>query len=128
MSPPESIPDYLALVGDSADGFPGLPGWGAKSAAAVLAHYGRLEDIPPMADDWEVGVRAAGRLAAALRDDFEHALLFKRLATLEQDAPVAKSVDDLEWTGPEKRFWDVAQSLDAPALAERAAKLAEARG
>jgi 5'-3' exonuclease len=124
--PPESIPDWLALVGDSADGFPGLAGWGAKSAAAVLAHYGHLDQIPAMADDWEVGVRGAGRLATSLRENLTDALLFRRIATLELDS-ITVAVDDLEWTGPTKEFWDLCQRLDAPGLAERAVKLAEAR-
>lgn len=124
--PPASIPDWLALVGDSADGFPGLPGWGAKSAAAVLARYGHLEAIPPMADDWDVGVRGAGRLAATLRDQLADALLFRRIATLEVDS-VTVTVDDLEWRGPRDDFAAVCTRLDAPGLAERAAKLAAAR-
>jgi 5'-3' exonuclease len=121
---PESIPDWLALVGDSADGFPGLPGWGAKSAAAVLARYGHVEDVPAMADDWDVGVRSAGRLATTLREHFEEALLFRRIATLELDS-VTVAVDDLEWTGPTKSFLDLCGRLDAPGLAERAVKLAQ---
>ncbi len=124
--PPESIPDWLALVGDSADGFPGVAGWGAKSAAAVLAHYGHVEDIPPMADDWEVGVRGAGRLAMALRDNLEDALLFRRIATLELDS-ITVALDDVAWTGPRKEFLAICERLDAPGLVERAVKLAEAR-
>jgi len=125
--PPASIPDWLGLVGDSADGFPGLEGWGAKSAAAVLARYGHIEDIPPMADDWDVGVRSAGRLAACLREHWEEALLFRRLATLELDS-IDLVVDDLEWTGPRKELVAMCERLDALGLAERAVKLAEARG
>jgi 5'-3' exonuclease len=121
--PPASIPDYLALVGDSADGFPGIAGWGAKSAAAVLARYGRLDAIPRSSGDWEVSLRGAAKLSANLTADYEHALLFRRLATLELDAPVSATVDDLEWTGPAADFLAVAESLDAPGLAERAAKL-----
>ena len=94
--PPASIPDYLALVGDSADGFPGLPGWGAKSAAAVLARWGRIEDIPASPDDWEVMVRGAAKLAAALREGYDDALLFKTLATLRVDRSLVGSVDELE--------------------------------
>jgi 5'-3' exonuclease len=125
--PPESIPDWLALVGDSADGFPGVTGWGAKSAATVLAHYGHVEAIPPMADDWEVGVRGAGRLAANLRENVEDALLFRRIATLELDS-ITTSVDELEWRGPREELLALADDLDAPGLAERAVRLAEARG
>ena len=97
---PESIPDYLALVGDSADGFPGLAGFGARSAAAVLAKYEHLEDVPAAGEDWGVGVRNPGRLAATLRENFELALLFRRIATLETDAPVLAGVDDL--AGPDR--------------------------
>jgi 5'-3' exonuclease len=125
--PPESIPDYLALVGDSADGFPGLPGWGAKSAAAVLARYGRLEDIPAADRDWDVAVRGAGKLAATLQERFDEALLFRRIATLQPDAPVSATVEDLRWTGPAERFAELCDWLDAPRLAERAAALAAIR-
>ena len=86
---PASIPDYLGLVGDTADGFPGLPGWGAKSAAGVLARYGHLEDIPPSVADWDVpGVRGTVQLAATLRSQIELALLFRRIATVELDVEV----------------------------------------
>ncbi len=125
--PPSAIPDYLALVGDSADGFPGLAGWGAKSAAAVLARYGRLEDIPAAADQWDVPVRAAGKLAASLRANFDDALLFRRIATIEIDAPTIEAVDELRWTGPRPGFAELCESVDAPALAERADALAARR-
>lgn len=125
--PPESIPDFLGLVGDTADGFPGLPGWGAKSTAAVLARYGHIEDIPADAADWDVSVRGASKLAATLRDNIADALLFRRIATLEYDAPTIDSVDELEWTGPRPELVDLAASVDAPGLAERAVRLAEAR-
>jgi len=123
---PESIPDWLALVGDAADGFPGLAGWGAKSAAGVLAHYGHIEAIPPMADDWEVGVRSAGRLAATLRDEFENALLFRRIATLELNS-ITTTVDEVAWTGPTEALVAMSERLDAPGLLQRAVKLAEKR-
>ena len=84
---PESIPDLLALVGDAADGFPGLPGWGAKSAAAVLDRWGHLEAIPADPLEWDAGVRGAAKLNATLREGFELALLFRRIATVETDAP-----------------------------------------
>ena len=125
--PPESIPDYLALVGDSADGFPGLPGWGAKSAAAVLARYGRLEDIPAIDLNWKVDVRGARKLAATLRERFDEALLFRRIATLERNAPVSATVEDLRWTGPTAGFAELCDRLDAPRLAERATALAATR-
>lgn len=98
--PPAAIPDYLALVGDSADGFPGLPGWGAKSAAAVLARFGRLEAIPDDHREWGLKLARAEALAATLRSQREQALLFRRLATLRTDVPVFDSVDELEWRGP----------------------------
>ena len=85
---PESIPDYLALVGDSADGFPGLPGWGARSAAAVLARFAHLEAIPAAVGDWHVDVRSADGLNATLRSRWPDALLFRRLATLRTDVPL----------------------------------------
>ena len=124
---PESIPDYLALVGDSADGFPGLPGWGARSSAAVLARYGRLEAIPERAERWEVEVRGAQRLARTLAENRELALLFRRLATLVPDAPVSASVDELEWRGPTPELEGVASRLEAPGLVEQAEELARAR-
>ncbi|HLY15960.1 MAG TPA: 5'-3' exonuclease H3TH domain-containing protein [Bryobacteraceae bacterium] len=95
--PPESIPDYLALVGDSADGYPGLPGWGAKSTAAVLAKFGHLEAIPPDSRDWHVNVTGAGSLAATLAREREHAFLFRTLATLRSDIPLFHSIDDLRY-------------------------------
>jgi len=98
--PPASIPDYLALVGDSADGFPGLSGWGAKSAAKVLAAFGRLDRIPDDHREWGVDVARAGMLAAVLRRDRAQALLFRQLATLRLDVPVFDAVDDLAYRGP----------------------------
>jgi 5'-3' exonuclease len=124
---PSSIPDYLAVVGDTADGFPGLAGWGAKSASAVLARYEHLEAIPPLAADWDVSVRGAGKLAKTLVDDLELALLFRRIATVERDAPTISSVDELEWTGPGPDFVEICGRLDATGLLERAVRLAEAR-
>jgi 5'-3' exonuclease len=127
--PPASIPDYLALVGDSADGFPGLPGWGAKSAAAVLARYRHIEAIPESADDWQVRPRGAARLAATLAGEREDALLFRRLATLVRDVAGLGDVDALEWSGPTPGFDEVCHEvLESPVLAERARKLAGARG
>jgi 5'-3' exonuclease len=121
--PPDSIPDYLGLVGDSADGFPGLPGWGAKSAAAVLARYGHLEQIPPSAADWDVAVRGAENLARTLRDRFDDALLFRRLATAVTTVEVGH-VDEWRWRGPTDAFAPLAAELGAQRLAERAARLA----
>jgi 5'-3' exonuclease len=122
--PPASIPDWLALVGDSADGFPGLPGWGAKSAAAVLARYGHLEAIPE--PPWDVAVRGAARLAETLTEQYDDALLFRTLATLRPDMDVG-GVDDWRWTGPTAGFAGWAARLGAPRLAERAASLSTTR-
>lgn len=120
---PESIADYLGLVGDTADGFPGLPGWGAKSASTVLAHYGHIEDIPLAAGQWEITVRGGAKLAKTLADNRELALLFRRIATIETDAPVSASVDELEWTGPTPEFAALAESIDAQRQADRIARL-----
>jgi 5'-3' exonuclease len=124
---PASIPDYLGLVGDTADGFPGLPGWGAKSAGAVLARYGHLEDVPLDAADWDVTVRGAVKLAATLQEQFDEALLFRMIATIRTDAPTITSVDELRWTGPRADLAEVADRLDAPRLVARAQKLAASR-
>jgi 5'-3' exonuclease len=123
--PPSSIPDWLALVGDSADGYPGLPGWGPKSAAAVLSRFGRIEDIPPAASDWAVPVRGAASLAASLTASRDLALLFKDLATLRRDPPVLADVAELRWAGPAEGFARLCEEvLDSPALARRAGLLA----
>jgi 5'-3' exonuclease len=95
--PPLSIPDYLALVGDAADGFPGLPGWGAKSTAAVLAKYGHLEAIPADPRDWNVAVASPGKLAQVLQRDYDTALLFRTLATLRTDIVLFDDVEALRW-------------------------------
>ena len=124
---PSSIPDYLALVGDTADGVPGLAGWGAKSAATVLARWEHLEAIPASSKDWELpGLRGAEKLARSLQDQFELALLFRRIATVELDVPVG-TVDDWHWNGPTPAFAEFAERLGAPRLAERAARLAARR-
>jgi 5'-3' exonuclease len=123
---PESIPDYLALVGDSADGFPGLPGWGPKSASTVLAHYGHLESIPVDGTPWAVNVTRAPALAALLRDQWERALLFRDLATLRVDLPLFNEVDELQWRGPTLAFAELCEFLGAPDLEERAAHVGEA--
>ncbi len=97
---PESVPDWLALVGDAADGYPGIPLWGEKSTRAVLGVYGRLEQIPAAASEWSVAVRGAAPLAASLREHREEALLYRTLATLRTDAPLAEPLDALCWHGP----------------------------
>jgi 5'-3' exonuclease len=117
--PPTSIPDYLALVGDSSDGYPGLPGWGAKSASTVLARYARLEDIPESAADWEAQPRGAPTLAATLRERWDEAMLFRRLATLRTDVPTI-TVDDLEYRGPRPAFAALTESWGRPELLHRA--------
>jgi 5'-3' exonuclease len=124
---PESIPDFLALVGDSADGYPGLPGWGAKSASAVLAHYRHLEAIPDLPHRWEVDVRGAKRLASTLAENREQAMLFRHLATLRRDAPVSSSVDELEWRGPIPALVEMAARLEAPDLVAQAEEVARDR-
>jgi 5'-3' exonuclease len=96
---PASIPDLLALMGDTADGIPGIPRWGLKSSSTVLARYERIEDIPEDAADWDIAVRGAAGLAARLAEGREDALLYKRLATLREDAPIEGTLDDLEWRG-----------------------------
>jgi 5'-3' exonuclease len=126
--PPASIPDWLALVGDSADGYPGLPGWGAASASAVLARYGHLERIPGSAAEWDVAVRGAARLAATLAEQRERARLFRTLATLRPDAPIGADVDALRWVGPGPGFAGWSERLGPPSLQDRAATLAAARG
>ncbi len=125
---PESIPDYLGLTGDPSDGFPGLPGWGARSSATVLAHYGQIEAIPEDERDWSVAVRGAARLARTLAGAREDALLFRRLATLVRDLPGFGSVDDWEWHGPRDDLERVCLALGRPQMAERVRRLAEARG
>jgi 5'-3' exonuclease len=99
---PASIPDWLALVGDSADGYPGLPRWGAKSATAVLARWGHLDRIPDSPRDWGVAVRGADALAASLREGRSQSQLFRELATLRTDVPIQESVEDLRWHGPRR--------------------------
>jgi 5'-3' exonuclease len=124
---PESIPDWLALTGDSADGFPGLKGWGAKSAATVLAHYKHVENIPANGLRWDIDVRGAVKLATTLQQDLELALLFKHLATLRLDAAVGH-VDEWEWRGPSAELDALCARLETPRLADRVDKLAIARG
>ena len=117
--PPASIPDYLALVGDSADGYPGLPGWGAKSSSAVLAKFGKIESIPADCRDWRVNAANAGALAATLVRERERALLFRTLATLRTDIALFDNVDQLRWNGPAPAFEKLAARLDAAVTAKR---------
>ncbi len=125
---PASIPDYLALVGDASDGYPGLSGWGAKSASTVLARYIHLEAIPDEVRTWEISVRGAPKLAATLARHRDDAYLFRDLATLRITVPVFASVDELRWTGPRSTFFDVCSRLGAPGYFKRARELAAARG
>jgi len=118
--PPRSIPDYLALVGDNADGYPGISGWGPKSAAAVLSRYGSLTEIPIRDPEWRPNAANAGRLALSLRSSWEQALLFRELATLRTDAPVFNSVDELRWTGPGPEAKGLAKRINGESLLERA--------
>jgi 5'-3' exonuclease len=108
---PESIPDYLALVGDSADGFPGLPGWGPKSASAVLSRFSHFESIPRDVREWHVNVNNAPRLAATFERERELAFLFRDLATLRTNIDVFQSVDQLQWNGPTPAFEPIAKRL-----------------
>jgi 5'-3' exonuclease len=117
---PVSIPDYLALVGDSADGYPGLLGWGARSAAALLARYRHLESIPLEATLWQVPLRGAERLAGALRNGMGEALLYRYLATLRTDVPLSESFQDLEWRGARREpFLDLCEELGFEDLGAR---------
>jgi len=114
--PPASIPDYLALVGDSSDGYPGLPGWGPKSTAAVLARFGHIERIPENWRDWHANATNAPRLAETLAAHRDRALLFRTLATLRSDIPLFRNVDELKWTGPKAEFAALAASFDKARL------------
>jgi 5'-3' exonuclease len=109
---PESIPDYLALVGDAADGYPGLRGWGAKSTAAVLAKYRHFEAIPADWREWRVNATGASALARTLAEQRDHAFLFRTLATLRTDIPLFEDVEALRWTGPTASFADLASRFD----------------
>jgi 5'-3' exonuclease len=124
--PPASIPDYLALVGDSADGYPGLRGWGAKSTAAVLAKFGHIESIPESAQEWHVNVTNSAALAETLVRERNLALLFRNLATLRTDIPLFDNVDLLRWTGPQANFDAIGQLLDK-AVTEKKPKPARAK-
>ena len=124
---PESIPDYLALVGDAADGYPGLPGWGAKSSAAVLAKFLHLESIPNDHREWGVRVASASTLANTLCQQREQALLFRRLATLRTDIKLFEDVEQLRWTGPKPEFDTLSTRLDAAKTGARSSRSAGRR-
>jgi 5'-3' exonuclease len=119
---PASIPDYLALVGDAADGYPGLEGWGAKSSAAVLAKFGHLESIPSDWREWRVNAASASALAHTLSEHRERALLFRTLATLRTDIHLFDDVDELRWNGPTPAFAALAARFDAAVTEKRTVK------
>jgi 5'-3' exonuclease len=117
---PESIPDYLAVVGDSADGFPGLPGWGPKAAALTFSQYQHFEDIPKDWRKWPPSIRGAQRLSSVLFEQWNDALLYRTLATLRLDVPVFETVDELQWKGPRPEFERYSKLIQTPALNARA--------
>ena len=117
---PASIPDYLAVVGDSADGFPGLPGWGPKAASATFSLFGHLESVPKDWRRWPAGIRGAQRLAGVLFERWQDALLFRTLATLKADLPLFASIDELRWRGPSADFEEYCERLRMPELYQRA--------
>jgi 5'-3' exonuclease len=117
---PHSIPDYLALVGDSADGYPGLPGWGAKAASLTLAQYAHFEHIPKDWREWHSSIRRAQALSSVLFNGWNDAILFRTLATLRLDVPVFDKVEDLRWKGPRPDFEETCQRMKAGELAARA--------
>lgn len=116
---PESIPDYLGLVGDTADGFPGIKGWGAKSSASLLSHYHHIENIPNDFNEWIPQVRSSQKLSETLNDDYELALLFKLIATIDYDAPTFEIVDDLRWSGPKQNYDALLRSIDGERIIQR---------
>ncbi len=117
--PPASIPDWLALVGDAADGIPGVPGWGAKSAATVLSRFGRLEAIPDDIGQWGLSAGRARRLVESLTDQREQAFLYRRLTTLRTDVPLTESLDDLKWRGARQALRQLCLALGANDLPDR---------
>lgn len=125
---PTSMADFLALVGDAADGYPGLPGWGVKSAATVLARYEHLEAIPEQAASWTVSPRNAARLAATLAENRPIAFLFRELATVRTDVPTFDTVEELRWRGPCPEFFDLCARLDAAGLFKRVQALSRRLG
>ncbi|HET6840544.1 MAG TPA: 5'-3' exonuclease H3TH domain-containing protein [Candidatus Angelobacter sp.] len=124
---PQSIPDFLAVVGDSADGYPGIAGWGLKAAALTLCQYPRLEDIPKDWQQWHPSIRRARLLAESLFGSWNDALLFRTLATLRLDVPVFESIDELRWNGPRADFEEQCRRLKAPQLFRRAVAAAHGK-
>jgi 5'-3' exonuclease len=124
---PASIPDYLALVGDAADGYPGLPGWGAKSSGAVLSRFGHIESIPEDWREWHVNAANSGALAHTLSRQRDLALLFRTLATLRTDIALFDHVDDLRFSGPTAGFAALAERLDAAVTGRRSSERSHSR-
>ena len=116
---PQSIPDFLAVVGDSADGFPGIPGWGQKAAAQALSHYVHLEDIPKDWTQWDSSIKRARSLSESLFSGWSDALLFRTLATLRLDVPIFDDVEELHWSGPGPNFEEYCQEMKSPDLMRR---------
>ncbi len=121
--PPASIPDWLALVGDAADGIPGIPAWGAKSAAAMLTAFGHIEHIPEDTAEWPISAGRARRLAENLRAEWEQALLYRRLTTLRGDVPLSEGLQELRWRGPDERFGRFCTEIGAEDLLQKAARI-----
>lgn len=120
---PESIPDYLGLVGDTADGFPGIKGWGAKSSATLLSHYHHIENIPNDHMEWAMQVRSSQKLSETLNTDYELALLFKLIATIDYDAPTFETVNELKWNGPKDNYENILKSIDGDRILQRLDKM-----
>ena len=120
---PESIPDYLGLVGDTADGFPGIKGWGAKSSATLLSHYHHIENIPNDHMEWAIQVRSSQKLSETLNTDYELALLFKLIATIDYDAPTFETVNELKWNGPKDNYENILESIDGDRILQRLEKM-----
>ena len=120
---PESIPDYLGLVGDTADGFPGIKGWGAKSSATLLSHYHHIENIPNDHMEWAIQVRSSQKLSETLNNDYELALLFKLIATIDYDAPTFETVNELKWNGPKDNYENILESIDGDRILQRLEKM-----
>ena len=120
---PESIPDYLGLVGDTADGFPGIKGWGAKSSATLLSHYHHIENIPNDHKEWAMQVRSSQKLSETLNTDYELALLFKLIATIDYEAPTFEKVSELKWNGPKDNYENILKSIDGDRILQRLDKM-----
>ncbi|MEC7578247.1 MAG: 5'-3' exonuclease H3TH domain-containing protein [Actinomycetota bacterium] len=120
---PESIPDYLGLVGDTADGFPGIKGWGAKSSATLLSHYHHIENIPNDHMEWAMQVRSSQKLSETLNTDYELALLFKLIATIYYEAPTFEKVSELKWNGPKDNYENILKSIDGDRILQRLDKM-----